>query len=87
MDEIMLKLLMTAISLLSLYIINISWLFSIRNKLNGIEELFKGLTDLEIDQFKILFKSQESMQNKLDSIKFDNQTIKEILKDNNNDTK
>lgn len=87
MDEIMLKLLMTAISLLSLYIINISWLFSIRNKLNGIEKLFKGLTDLEIDQFKILFKSQESMQNKLDSIKFDNQTIKEILKDNNNDTK
>lgn len=80
MDEIMLKLLMTAISLLSLYIINISWLFSIRNKLNGIEELFKGLTDLEIDQFKILFKSQESMQKKLDS-------IKEILKDNSNDTK
>lgn len=83
----MLKLLMTAISLLSLYIINICWLFSIHNKLNGIEELFKGLTDLEIDQFKILFKSQESIQNKLDSIKHDEQTIKEILKDNNNDTK
>lgn len=87
MDEIMLKVLMTVISLLSLYIINICWLFSIHNKLNGIEELFKWLTDLGFDQFKILFKSQESIQNKLDSLKFDNKTIKEILKDNNNDTK
>lgn len=87
MDQIMLKLLMTAISLLSLYIINICWLFSIHNKLNGINKTLESLTDLGFDQFKILFKSQESMQNKLDSIKFDNQTIKEILKDNNNDTK
>lgn len=87
MDEIMLKLLMTAISLLTLYIVNMYWLFRIHDLLNDIGKLLKGLTDLEFDQFKILFKSQESMQNKLDSIKFDNQTIKEILKDNNNDTK
>ena len=87
MDEIMLKLLMTAISLLTLYLVNMYWLFRIHNLLNDIGKLLKGLTDLEFDQFKILFKSQESMQNKLDSIKFDNQTIKEILKDNNNDTK
>lgn len=87
MDEIMLKLLMTAISLLTLYIVNMYWLFRINDLLNDIGKLLKGLTDLGFDQFKILFKSQESMQKKLDSIKFDNQTIKEILKDNNNDTK
>ena len=66
MDEIMLKLLMTAISLLTLYLVNMYWLFRIHNLLNDIGKLLKGLTDLEFDQFKILFKSQESMQNKLD---------------------
>lgn len=78
---------MTVISLLSLYIITMGWMFSINNTLNEIKKTLESLTDLGFDQFKILFKSQESMQNKLDSIKFDNQTIKEILKDNNNDTK
>lgn len=78
---------MTVISLLSLYIITMGWMFSINNTLNEIKKTLESLTDLGFDQFKILFKSQESMQNKLDSIKFDNQAIKEILKDNNNDTK